>query len=344
MKKISEIFLGITLLILLMWLLPNLYDIVTAKPRTSTFALYSTISGEFITTERNRDGDVIRKTDSGRELTANEVDSLLPLFYVKQLLSTQQFPDTIKGVAVSPLMVQQTNFIFRSRPSDINVNSVQLYPLLESMSNRVELEMPEDLFRITNTAIEFIDINTNSINAPKTAQYTDMLLKKGFTFPAKIIAGNGTVKKDYDEGYLLLDKNNKLFHLKRTVNRPYVRAIDIDADIEFTNIFVTEFRDKKVLALLTDTNNNFYILNRADYSIVKSGIDSFNPETDEISIIGNMFDWTVAIGQEGLISIYALDANDYSTIKVLKKEVEESPKFGITFTSKTDKYVKPRLK
>ena len=51
----------------------------------------------------------------------------------------------------------------------------------------------------------------------------------------------------------------------------------------------------------------------------------FNPETDALTIIGNMFDWTVRVTTPTSDNYYALNAND------------------ITFTSYTDKHVMPRL-
>lgn len=56
------------------------------------------------------------------------------------------------------------------------------------------------------------------------------MTKKNFRFPAIEIVGNPTVKKEYDEGYLLLDADRRLFHLKQVKGRPYVRAITCRKD------------------------------------------------------------------------------------------------------------------
>ena len=37
-------------------------------------------------------------------------DSILPMFYFRQLMSDERFPDTIQGIAVTPKMVQTENF------------------------------------------------------------------------------------------------------------------------------------------------------------------------------------------------------------------------------------------
>ena len=54
-----------------------------------------------------------------------------------------------------------------------------------------------------------------------------MLVQKGFAFPACYASGNPTTRKDYDEGYLVLDANHKLFHLKCTKGRPYVQLPEV---------------------------------------------------------------------------------------------------------------------
>ena len=68
--------------------------------------------------------------------------SILSMFYFRRLMSDERFPDTLNGVTVTPKIVQTENFNFRNVPTDINTPSIRLYPLLESMSGRVDLKMP----------------------------------------------------------------------------------------------------------------------------------------------------------------------------------------------------------
>ncbi|RXE61133.1 DUF4857 domain-containing protein, partial [Muribaculaceae bacterium Isolate-001 (NCI)] len=129
---------------------------------------------------------------AGNHYTQEETDSILPLFYVRQLMADERFPDSIMGVAVTPREVQHTNFNFRISAPDINTSAVPLYPLLESMSKRVELKMPDDVFRITPTGIEFIVMESNSVDEAKSRRFTEALTKKSFRFPARYVAGNPT--------------------------------------------------------------------------------------------------------------------------------------------------------
>lgn len=343
MKRFSTLLLYVTIAFLLLWQLPWCYNFFVVKPEKTPFTLYSFVIGDFALMGQEEGKGTVRRDAAGNIYSEAAFDSILPMFYFRQLMSDERFPDTINGIAVTPKIVQTENFNFRSVPTDINAPSIGLYPLLESMSGRVDLKMPDDVFRITSKGIEFIDMASNSVNAEKSLQFTEAMAKKDFHFPAIEIVGNPTVKKEYDEGYLLLDADRRLFHLKQVKGRPYVRAIPLPEGLTLEHLYLTEFRNKKTLAFLTDVNNAFYVLRSRTYDIVKTGIPAFNPETDALTIIGNMFDWTVRVTSPASDNYYALNADDYSLIKKLENESNTHYMPGITFTSYTDKYVMPRF-
>lgn len=344
MIRFSKIFLYITIALLLLWQLPWCYSFFAAKSVRSPFVLYSTVSGEFITTRYSDEkGMAVRESQSGVQYTQEQVDSLLPFFYMRQLMADERFPDTLHGAGFTPREAQMASFSFRSNPMDINVVKIPLYPLLESKSGRVDLVMPDDVFRGTDSGIEFIQSKTNAVDENKSKLFTDMMLKKGFTFPIRYISGNPTARKEYDEGYLLLDSNGKLYHLKQTVGRPYVRHIELPSDVKAKYLFITEFKDKKTLGFITDEDNRLYVLNNGSYDLVKTGVECFNPQTDALSIFGNLFDWTVCVKRHDGNHYYALDAKDYSLIRSLTYPNEGSSVSGLHFTSPGDKYVKPRF-
>lgn len=333
----------ITVALLLLWQLPWCYSFFAAEGVRSPFVLYSTVSGEFVSTIFSEaKGGVIRQSESGTLYSQEEIDSVLPFFYMRQLMADERFPDTIHGVGFTPREAQLANFSFRSNPMDINVVKIPLYPLLESKSGRVDLVMPDDVFRGTESGVEFIASKTNTIDEKKSRMFTEMMLKKGFVFPIRYISGNPTARKEYDEGYLLLDSEGKLFHLKQMVGRPYVRHIVLPADVKAKYLFITEFKDRKTLGFVTDEENRFYILNSGTYDCVRTDV-FFNPATDVLSIFGNLFDWTVCVKNVDGLFYYALDAKDYSLIKSLTHPNEAGGVEGLHFTSPNDKYVKPRI-
>ena len=209
------------------------------------------------------------------------------------------------------------------------------------------------MFHIDNDCIEFIDIKSNCVDEKKSQLFTKALQKKGFIFPARIIAGNPTTRKDYDEGYLLTDKENNLFHMKQVVGRSFVRKIDIPEGIVINHIFLTEFKNRKILAFLTDKQNRLYVLLTKSYRLISLPLTQFDPTRQSISGIGNLFDWTINISDDNGDEYYAIDARDYGLLKRMERPnntVSLSEKIGgyifpvrLTFTSLKDKWVKARF-
>lgn len=348
MTRFSKILLISTVVFLALWQLPWLYRFMSPKAQSTPFTLYSCMIGDFVMADRDDKGTFY--TDrSGNRYSLNEYDELVPTFFVRQLIADSRFPKIIQGEEVDAKQVSRENFIFRSSSSELNSPKIGLYPLMESMSGRVNLELPNDVFRINSGGIEFIDIATNSINTTKSQKFNEAFRNKGFKFPARSIAGNPSTKKEYDNGYLIVDNEGALFHLKMTVGQPYIRKIELPDNINIAQLFVTEYTNRKMLALLTTADHSFYALHGGTYSLHKIATPPFNPRSDNMTIIGNMFDWTVAINDK----YYAINARDYSLISEISHPHDEPDmlqKIGrylfpvsISFTGSKDKYVMPRI-
>lgn len=342
MLKFSKIYLYFLIGFLCVWLLPWAYAFLSAKKSNTPFTMYSTINDDFIRLIPDGEKGSYWSDSSGARYTQEQADSLLPMFYIRQLTADERFPDTIKGIAVSPKEVTETNFTFHTRPADLNRTSTNLYFLLESQSQRVDLYMPDDVFRFTDKGIEFIEMKTNKLKEDKSQLFTEALLSKGFVFPATFVNGNPSVRKEYDEGYLVLDANNHLFHLKRVKNQPYVAQIPLPKNVTAEYVFITEYKRHQSLGYLIDSNNAFYVI-QDEKSIIKTGIPSFDPRKDKLMILGNMFDWTVRITREHDESYYAIDAQNYSLIKEYIQKDAYKYIWGLAFTDEKDMYVKPRF-
>ena len=64
------------------------------------------------------------------------------------------------------------------RPSAVNAPASGIYFLLESRPKRVELQMPDDAFRFTDEGVEFIVMETNTLDAGKSARFTEVLRER----------------------------------------------------------------------------------------------------------------------------------------------------------------------
>lgn len=343
MNRFSKIILALTLVMLALWQLPWCYAFFSAESVSVPFTLYSGLYGDFVSIGVDDSKHKTGIAADGKNFTQEETDSLLPFFYVRQLTTDGRLPDSIAGRAVTPRDIQMSNFMFRTSAAELNRPIVALYPLLESLSKRVDLEMPEDVFRITDRRIEFIRMATNSIDEVKSDKFTRVLLDKGFTFPSRYIAGNPTVKKDYDEGYLIVDHAGRLFHMKMMQGRPYVRVIELPDGFEVKHLFVTEFKDHKTLAFIVDTKNGFYVLHNKSYELFDTGIRNCDLDEFDMTIVGNMCDWTLWIDEDACRRFYAIDAGSYKIIREMKIEHDNPTVYGLHFTSPKDYYVYPRF-
>lgn len=338
--------------LLLAWLLPWFYAFLFASPSWSPFTLYSCVTHSFASISYDGDGKVAGRDFKGNTYTEHQFDSILPMFYYRQLASEGRFPSEIEGVAVDIRDAERSGFIFRSSPSEINRRRPELYQLLESMPDRVDFKSPTDVFRITGDGIGFVDMETNTPDREKSGAFTRVMKDKGFVFPARVIAGNASTRKEYDNGYFIVDNEFKVYHLKQVRGRPFVRRTDIPASLEIRHIFVTEYSDHRLFGLLVDKDNRFYALETEDYSLHELPVGTFDPARDGMMIIGDMFYWTVTVQGPGAERLVAVNARDYSRAdeytpesgtEAWERRAEYLFPFGLSFTSPLDGYVKPRL-
>lgn len=116
---------------------------------------------------------------------------------------------------------------------------------------------------------------------------------------------------------------------------------------------MTEFKNRKILAFLTDKQNRLYVLLTKSYRLISLPVTQFDPTRQSISVIGNLFDWTINISDDNGDEYYAIDARDYGLLKRMERPnntVSLSEKIGgyifpvrLTFTSLKDKWVKARF-
>ena len=130
MTRFSRIFFGLLVAVLLVWQLPWGVNYLTVKSEGTPFTLYSEVLGDFAMIRRG--GKELEYLDRrGNRYGQRQFDSLLPLFYARQLVADGRFPDSIAGRAVSPREAQAATFVFRSTPQDVNTPVSGIRFLLE---------------------------------------------------------------------------------------------------------------------------------------------------------------------------------------------------------------------
>ena len=351
MKKFSKIFFYLTAVVLLSWLLPWLLQFAASKPGNDPFTLYSCVTKRFAYIQSSKDNGVKRYDANGTEYTVAQFDSILPTFYYRQLFSKDRLPDTINGKEVTPKIIAHGNFTFKQSARDVNVTKPALNMIMESMPDRIDLENPIEAFRTTDR-ITFIDMRDNTVNEKKSALFDKVMKQKGFEFPVRTLSGNPTNRKEYDEGYMLLDGKGGLYHFKQLRGRPYVRRVDLPDSVRIADIFITEFSNRRSYAFLSDEAHNFYVLTNPGYELKQLPVGHFDPRSENIMIVADLFNWTVSISGEEGTRYYAVDADDYSLCDTLTYPAAEGVRqrvaewlfpFDLSFTSYDDQYVYPRL-
>ncbi|MBQ7631363.1 MAG: DUF4857 domain-containing protein [Paludibacteraceae bacterium] len=310
-------------IIVIAWLVPALVELVSPRTDRMPFVVYSCLDSTFIRFETQN--KQVRYVDfRGQEFTKAEADSLLPLFSFRQLVAEGRLPDSLYGVALTPKLIQQNAFHFKTSPKQLNRPPVGLYLMLESASGRVDLQLPNDVFRLTNEGLEFIDAETNTVNRAKSRSFSRELTKQGFTFPVQLIWGNGSTRKDYDNGFLLTDAHNRLFQLKMVKGMPWVMEIDNgQSQRQFTNLFVIEPANRALIGLVVTDDHRLWAV-RANGELAEIGKIGqsqsqrqsllYDPQQMQIAIVGDLFHWTITLYTATDTRYYAVDAKTFELV------------------------------
>lgn len=326
--------------------IPKLFWTLFEKPIRKPIAHYSCISDQFVINRGEKEW-----TDAkGKECSRDEYEQMLPMMFFKQLLASGTMPDSIKGVALEMRAISKEKSFFRLKVNEVDAPSPDLYPLFESQSGRALLELPEDFFRIT-WRVDFIEASTNKILEEKSQMFSAALFHNGFSFPAKSISGLPTPRKSCDEGYLILDSKDQLFHLKMIKGKPFVKKVDVPEGVKFKQISCVDFKNKDFYAYLFSDKNEIYILTQDDYKLVKWPVDGYDPVTCDLKIYGDLFNYTAILEYDDHIKAFALTpdyqlVDTYTEYWKTKEQLTEGKIFSTLFlaqlsmTSDNSKFIR----
>lgn len=351
MKKI-KVFALATAVLLLAWLLPWCYNFMFSKPFESDLTLYSCVTHDFLTFEFH-DEKIAGRDLQGREFTQKEFDSLMPTVFYYDLNRDKRLPKVIDGIPFDVHKVERSNFVFRSSPHELNRPQVGLHQLLDASEVCKGIVTPEELFRITDHGIEFVRMSDNRLDYKKTANFTRVMKRKGFVFPARSLHASTDARKHYDNGFLLIDARGHLFQLQRFHELPACREIPLPDTMRLTHAFVTEFSDRRLLGFLRDANGVVYALENEGLALHRLPLKRpFDPERQRMVISGDMFYWNVIEESASEEYVTVLNGRDYSYVAehytrfpeaAWKKAARYLFPFRLQFTSPLDRYVSPHF-
>lgn len=305
--KIARLSLILITIFTLAIFLPDFYWKAFEPQVYRPFAQFSPVLKDFLVTKASKKGPHYYDT-KGHTYTRSEVDSLLPFSNARQLLFENRFPDSLDGKKIDPEEVRTNNFTLRISPSDINQYRIDLYPLFESQSGRVRLEMPTSFFRITRR-MEFINAADNKIEEKLSSLFSGALQNFGFQFPAQLIAGNPTTRKPFDEGYFIVDASRHLFHLKMVKGEPVIHPVPIPENLKITHLVVQEMNLREFYALMITDDSRIFLLSYPDYQLIEVPVIDYNWNSTDIRIIGDLFYRNVMCYNEAGLSCQVCDRN-----------------------------------
>ena len=331
--------------------LPNLYDISFKKWRESFSVYYSSVLKDFCFI-RSENRKLIRYDSEGKTYTDREFDQILPLLNLRQLYKDNCLPDSINNEPVDLVELLKHQLFYRYEPSKKLHESLNLWPLFEAAPERLGLKMPDDRFRVKKS-IQFIDLNSNTIDEKKSKVYNDSLTALGFHFPATGIYGVPTTHKCCDQGYFITDSKSQMFHTMMIKGKAMVKKTPIGNTCHPVHMdcFCMETHD--TYGIVYGEEGGVYQVMTDDYKLKKLDLDKFDYDTQELLINGNKYYWTVAATTPEKREYYALEKESFKCIKRFEKveKVSNSDKvakyifpFIIRFNAKYSDKIYPRIK
>ena len=353
MKIIKTIIIA-TAALLLAWALPWCYAFVCSSPYESPLTLFSPVTHDFATFSFEGIDNIAGYDLAGNPFSEHEFDSIMPTVYARQLSQEGRLPERIAGRTVDVQSIEQGNFVFRALPTEHNRPQIGLYQLLTGASCHSALGMPDDVFRITDSSIEFVSMASNAILPRKSERYTRALADNGFAFPALCITGNATTHKPYDNGYLLIDSKGRAFQMKQLCHgRPFVRRIDAPADLRFVQAYVTEFPDRRFIGFLADADGIFHTIDADTYALHRLPLPPIDIDRERLIVVGDLFYWTAIVDCGNHESLTAIDAQSLAVVATHSFDYPEASwqrvrswifPFRLTFNSPDDRFTAPHLR
>ncbi|HPN39658.1 MAG TPA: DUF4857 domain-containing protein [Melioribacteraceae bacterium] len=287
--------------------LPQMYWKLFNESVKVPLILYSPIIEKFLICNYTIENKFVN--ENGKIYTRSKFESLEPIFYFRQLVTENRMPDTIRGKAVDFSEIKHNNFRVRIIPQNINAPLIKLYPLFESRSGRANLSMPEDVFRINDKRIEFIDCYSNTIDEEKSEFFTEALLKEGFVFPSKMIFGNPTTRKPFDEGYFIIDNEDKIFQLKMVKGMPYCKNINAPKNLKVKHMSIIEMPLREFYGVVISEKDELYLISYNNYNLINVPVKEYNSANTNLVFRGDLFFRIVQLVNDDSVIVYAYNKN-----------------------------------
>jgi len=313
--------------------LPMLYDKMFTDPVGKTHLFYSPVSHDFILKEKmvgkvpeaakgmalDHHSNLAYIKADGTYVPRKAFERHLPFIFYKNMEIWGLLPITLDGRTFNKNTIKAERRVLELKARDLVGRSpgVPFFPLLESNPGQARLVFPEDRFRMTDTAMEFIYADTNTLDTVLTKMYTITLKKKGFKFPARSVNGKFTVLKPFDEGVFIVDHDYRVFHIKRVDDKPFIRQTPISPALKTRAIKVSENKQKKYYGLALAGDGRIFLLGYDNYRLTPIPLTGYDPDRMDLKLIFNPLYCTAVYSDDTTIRAVAMDKN-FTPVKTFK--------------------------
>ena len=291
--------------------LPKIYKKTFEQRERREQLVFSEILNDFVTLKYEYDTVQLRQVQVGYDRVGNvyRAEALMDIFPMRncrQLMYENRFPDTLRGQHVTLQMIQEAARF----PLFLGTGPGRktLLWMFESHTDLVKMELPRDMFRLTENGIEFIETTTNrvkGVNREKSDRFTSAMTKEGVLFPVKNIYGMPSTSKSKDDGYFLIDSKDKFYHLKMVDGEPVCHNIPLPAGmkVDGMNCLV----DTMNYGYVYDQDLNIYLLRIKDYSFFQLPIYDYKEYGSLLTMSEDLFFYTYQLYGIDRAKIYVMD-------------------------------------
>ena len=321
--------------------LPMLYEKIFFKRIEKTHLLYSPVTRRFIYNEKivgTIPADARQKTEDhhaeiayrdadGTYYTRVDFEKRLPFIYYKNMELWGLMPLRLNGQTFDKKTIKDNRQVLELSPGEVNGQrpQIHLWPLLESNPGQARLVFPEDRFRMTADAMQFINADTNYPDIPLTKDFSRALHKAGFVFPARSVNGKSTILKPFDEGVFIVDAESRVFHVRRQDNRPVVVRTPINPALKTRHIKVAENRRREFYGLLLAGDGSLHLLTYDDYRLIRLPLEHYDASRMDFKLIVNPLYRTAIWSDDSIIRAVAMD-RDYHVLDRYTHRMSRSAK------------------
>ena len=309
LPKLSRYTLILLAIVIMSVYLPRLYHKVFDEKTGKTQLFFSPVIKKFVFREMVGEGhQFITRDETGKDYDRQTFETLMPFIYYKNMDLWGKLPLHIDGHVFDKEAMKKNRQVFELKPHMIADRSprIQVFPLLESQPGRTGLRFPEDAFRMTDR-MEFINVDTNTVDKRLTEQFTGALREAGFVFPARLVAGRVSILKPFDEGFFVVDANGGVYHVKRAKGQPVVIKTPIPSDLTVRNIKVTENKKREIYGTLLTKDGELYLISYDNYHLIKLPLENYDPDTMDFKLLVNPLYRTAVYSDDHTIYAVAMD-------------------------------------